>query len=70
MGVSQQNPSGTAAFAPRQSPDVRVQSNPVGSVTQRESLARLGASMYDRSGSEKRTVETLHCGVLMLCKDR
>jgi hypothetical protein len=45
-GVSQQNPSGTAAFAPQQSPDVRVQSKPVGRVTRRKAWQRVGASMY------------------------
>src|SRR5690349_20121593 len=55
MGVSQQNPSGTAAFAPQQSPDVRVQSKPVGHVTRRKRLARLGASMYDIQLARRRT---------------
>jgi hypothetical protein len=48
-GISQQNPSGTAASRPQQSPDVRLQSKPVRLVTRRESLARLGASMYGHS---------------------
>src|SRR4029077_1123075 len=45
-GVSQQNPSGTAAFTPQQSPDGRVQSKPVGRVTRRKAWQGVGASMY------------------------
>src|SRR6478672_1219526 len=63
-GVSQQNPSGTAAFAPQQSPDVRVQSKPVGRVTRRKAWQRVGASMYGHSKRLERTFDpTLARGI-------
>ena len=66
-GVSQQNPSGTAAYAPRQSPDVRVQSKPVGRVTQRKAWQRVGASMYGRSERRERTLRAGYERRLALC---
>jgi len=72
-GVSQQNPSGTAAFAPQQSPDVRVQSKPVGRVTRRKAWQRVGAFMYGQSRPDKRIIEASdvvwRCEVMSLDHD-
>jgi hypothetical protein len=54
-GRALRRPARDSGLAPRQSPDVRLQSKPVGRVTRREAWQRVGASMYGHCHREKRT---------------